>query len=31
MEQAEVVFFERSPVELPNEADLEFMRERPAA
>ena len=26
MERAEVVFFERSPVELPNEADLELMR-----
>jgi hypothetical protein len=26
MERAEVVFFERSPVELPNEADLEFLR-----
>ena len=26
MERAEVVFFGRSPVELPNEADLEFMR-----
>jgi len=26
MERAEVVFFERSPVELPSEADLEFMR-----
>ena len=27
MERAEVVFFDRSPVELPIEADLEFMRE----
>ena len=27
MEQAEVVFFERPPVELPSEADLRFMRE----
>ena len=27
MEQAEVVFFERPPVELPSEADLQFMRE----
>src|SRR5688572_5119923 len=27
MEKAEVVFFDRSPVELPSEADLEFMRE----
>src|SRR3990167_2097618 len=27
MEKAEVVFFDRSPVELPAEADLEFMRE----
>ena len=27
MERAEVVFFDRSPVELPNEADLQFMRE----
>jgi hypothetical protein len=27
MERAEVVFFDRSPVELPTEADLEFMRE----
>jgi hypothetical protein len=26
MERAEVVFFERSPVELPDEADLEFLR-----
>ena len=26
MERAEVVFFERSPVELPNESDLEFLR-----
>jgi hypothetical protein len=27
MERAEVVFFDRCPVELPNEADLQFMRE----
>ena len=27
MERAEVVFFDRSPVELPSEADLAFMRE----
>lgn len=27
MERAEVVFFDKSPVELPNEADLQFMRE----
>jgi hypothetical protein len=27
LEKAEVVFFDRSPVELPNETDLEFMRE----
>jgi len=27
MERGEVVFFDRSPVELPNEADLQFMRE----
>ena len=27
MEKAEVVFFDRSPVELPNETDLQFMRE----
>ena len=27
MEKAEVVFFERCPVELPAEADLKFMRE----
>jgi hypothetical protein len=27
MERAEVVFFDRSPVELPSESDLEFMRE----
>lgn len=26
MERAEVVFFERPPVELPNESDLEFLR-----
>ncbi|HUL83103.1 MAG TPA: Kdo hydroxylase family protein [Gammaproteobacteria bacterium] len=26
MERSEVVYFERSPVELPSEADLEFMR-----
>jgi 3-deoxy-D-manno-octulosonic acid hydroxylase-like protein len=26
MERSDVVFFERCPVELPNEADLEFMR-----
>ena len=26
MERADVVFFERSPVELPSDADLEFMR-----
>jgi hypothetical protein len=26
MERAEVVFFERSPVELPTESDLEFLR-----
>ena len=26
MERSEVVFFERSPIELPSEADLEFMR-----
>lgn len=26
MERAEVVFFDRCPVELPNEADLDFMR-----
>ena len=26
MERSEVVFFERSPVELPSDADLEFMR-----
>jgi len=27
MERAEVVFFDRSPVELPNQADLQFMRD----
>ena len=27
MERGEVVFFDRCPVELPNEADLQFMRE----
>ena len=27
MERGEVVFFDRSPVELPNDADLQFMRE----
>jgi hypothetical protein len=27
LEKAEVVFFDRSPVELPNETDLQFMRE----
>jgi hypothetical protein len=27
MERAEVVFFDRCPIELPEEADLEFMRE----
>jgi hypothetical protein len=27
MERAEVVFFDHSPVELPSEADLDFMRE----
>ena len=27
MERAEVVFFDRSTVELPSEADLQFMRE----
>jgi hypothetical protein len=27
MERAEVVFFDRCPVELPSEADLDFMRE----
>jgi hypothetical protein len=27
MERAEVVYFDRCPVELPNEADLQFMRE----
>jgi hypothetical protein len=27
MERAEVVFFERPPVEMPEEADLEFLRE----
>jgi 3-deoxy-D-manno-octulosonic acid hydroxylase-like protein len=27
MERAEVVFFDECPVELPNEADLQFMRE----
>ena len=27
MERAEVVFFDRCPVELPSEADLEFMRQ----
>src|SRR5690349_13018075 len=27
MERAEVVFFDKSPVELPSEADLDFMRE----
>jgi hypothetical protein len=27
MERAEVVFFDRSPVELPTDVDLEFMRE----
>src|ERR671924_170791 len=27
MERAEVVFFDRSPVELPSDADLAFMRE----
>ena len=26
MERADVVFFERSPVELPDESDLEFLR-----
>lgn len=28
LERAEVVFFERCPIELPNEADLEFLRSR---
>ncbi len=27
LEKAQVVFFDRSPVELPNETDLQFMRE----
>ena len=27
MERAEVVYFERCPVELPNAADLDFMRD----
>ena len=31
MEKAEVVFFDRCPVELPNEADLDFMRDGSAA
>ena len=26
MERAEVVFWQRCPIELPSEADLEFMR-----